>query len=257
MGVMETSHAQPDPILIAILALLSITWYFYTAYGTRSWDLFQQVIEKGSYNLEGMPTTDVHLVTSPLGMTRPDSWFVRLKHGDTIFNILTGLNTTHWGLKIRDRFYDLKRKDELGRPSARGPRTAIQVADQHERLEGRIVSDIHLGKTHFTDEELTRIGRFQKPFSFSVAQSIFQEIICFNTIVGTTAGQETAKHLQCGNLQLVSYALLVRRKLVTSHVALPMLTIQHTLLLGFVNISCTPYSLLLSLGLQDIYMSYP
>jgi len=71
-----------------------------------------------------------------------------------MFNLLTGINTTHWGLKVQQRYYDLKRIGYW--PFAR---TDFEPLDQHSRDKREVIETIRLGKTHFSDSEIVQIGK--------------------------------------------------------------------------------------------------
>lgn len=95
-------------------------------------------------------------------MTKPRSWYTQLKwadfeYGGTIYNFLTGFNTTHWGLQVDDLFCDLKRRDREG--NSGGPLTRFETATIQLRTENKILTHTSLGKTHFTKREILGLGK--------------------------------------------------------------------------------------------------
>ena len=95
----------------------------------------------------------VSIVSSPLAVTKPQQNFSTLLGGSRFFEYLTSFHTTHWGLRIGDRFIDLKRFGTW--PNAR---TSIEVADIGTRKEREILSTEALGITHFHYHDLEDIG---------------------------------------------------------------------------------------------------
>ena len=98
-----------------------------------------------------MQTATVYLVTSPLAVTKPITWYARLINGPGLFHFLNGTNTTHWGLRIRGRSYDLKRTAD---------HSSMEAVPNKLRREREILTESPSGKTHFADEQLVVIGLF-------------------------------------------------------------------------------------------------
>ena len=108
--------------------------------------------ERYKATLEGLEfsSADVYLVTSPLASTKPLSWYDRFPSGTFIFQILTGINTSHRGLHIRSMYFDLKRDGGISN---------FEAALEGLRSEKKPVSTILLGQTHFTEKELEVMGK--------------------------------------------------------------------------------------------------
>lgn len=101
-----------------------------------------------------LPTSQtVYLLTSPLGFTAPATTFGKFKFGLVLFKFLIGVNTTHWGLMINKKCYDLKRH---GNPLF--AETSFEASELATRKERETLQEIPLGKTHFTDLEVVMIG---------------------------------------------------------------------------------------------------
>jgi len=140
----------------SIISVYVFAWWR-GALGTESWDSFQEASKDPIYDrTEQLTTSTVGAVTSPLGMTKSASWYARFKYGGTMYNSLTGFNTTHWGLQIDELFFDLKRTDGQGNPG--GPLSRFEAATLSLRTENKILSHTLLGETHFTNREILGFG---------------------------------------------------------------------------------------------------
>ena len=96
-----------------------------------------------------LQTATVCLMTSPLAITKPITWYSGITSGRSLFNTMTGTNTTHWGLRIRDHSYDLKRS---------ASRSRIEAVPNAMRQEREVLTEHSLGITHFGDKRLEQIG---------------------------------------------------------------------------------------------------
>ncbi|RKK10826.1 hypothetical protein BFJ66_g17997 [Fusarium oxysporum f. sp. cepae] len=95
----------------------------------------------------------VEVVISCLAISNAEARWTLGLLGSRIFRAFTCINTTHWGIKVGDSYYDLKRGRGLfGKPYFE-PAPTIQERDERE-----VVQSITIGSTHFSDEDLAVIG---------------------------------------------------------------------------------------------------
>ena len=149
-------RSLPYVPLYAVQGFMSGEIYSNRLAAAESMEIYRNEIETASSerdnaSLEGLElsTADVYLVTSPLASTKPLGWFEGFASGAFIFSILAGINTSHWGLHIRSRYFDLKRD---------GGTSNFEAALEGLRSEKRPVSRILLGQTHFTEKQLEEMG---------------------------------------------------------------------------------------------------
>ena len=69
------------------------------------------------------------------------------------FHLVTGFATTHWGIRIGDTFYDLKSNRDRWAASA-----SLDTTSEVERDELETMKTIQLGRTHFSDSDILKIG---------------------------------------------------------------------------------------------------
>ena len=101
-----------------------------------------------------LPASSLSILTSPLAITKPQGHFAQIVFGNMLFNTLTSINTTHWGIMMGSQCYDLKRAGRW--PFARAH---FESAGFNSRNESDIIETIKLGRTHFTHSELLQIGK--------------------------------------------------------------------------------------------------
>ena len=94
-------------------------------------------------------------MTSPLAITKPEHWYIQWFGSSVLFKVVAGFHTSHWGLEIRGKYYDLKRHGRW--PNAR---TSIEIEDALKRKEREATSKIALGMTHFDNYELNGICEY-------------------------------------------------------------------------------------------------
>jgi hypothetical protein len=97
-------------------------------------------------------TAVVYLIMSPLHLTKPDVLYERFPFGGAVWKALTGAHTTHWGLRVRDRFYDLRRKGKW--PNAKADFEPSEVS----KSQRKVLEEVAIGITHFNDEDIAAIG---------------------------------------------------------------------------------------------------
>jgi hypothetical protein len=100
------------------------------------------------------PTVDVSMITSALAMTKPQEEALAPSKKHFLFESVTGVNTTHWGLQSGGDFYDLKRHGRW--PFAK---TTFIPSTGLTRDEAPALGTMFLGKTHFNGADISQIGK--------------------------------------------------------------------------------------------------
>lgn len=133
----------------------------------------------------------VYLVISPLAVTKPEQWYVQWLGSSMPFNVVAGFHTSHWGLKIRGRYYDLKRHGKWPNAS-----TSIEIVEGPGRKEREATSTVVLGMTHFDNYELNEICKYVKRLTRNMcygSSSRCKHDILSRIIHITAAGLTTVK----------------------------------------------------------------
>ena len=113
--------------------------------------------------------------------------------------LLTSINTTHWGLKVGSSYHDLKMRGLFRtKPDVAFAPTLV------DRDERAISKPILIGKTHFTDEEICLFSKFIYCFcnfkslnwSSVTVLTFKKQSIAFYMYRGIISGLTTVKALQ-------------------------------------------------------------
>lgn len=116
-------------------------------------DTIQSVWATLPENPATIQTRPVEVVISCLAISKAEEWWSAGLLRSRLFRAFTCVNTTHWGIKIGESYYDLKRgRGFFGRPHFQ------PVRSLEERDERQIVQWIPIGATHFSDEDLDKVG---------------------------------------------------------------------------------------------------
>lgn len=103
---------------------------------------------------EVLESHTIYILSSPLALTSREEEFQAFDLSGRLFRILTGFSTTHWGLMVDQKCYDLKRH-------GRWPNFHSSFESSHitTRQERETVDKVSLGKTHFTHSDIYKIGK--------------------------------------------------------------------------------------------------
>jgi hypothetical protein len=145
--------------------------------------------ESSPFKLPKSRTID--LLSSPLGVTSREEKFQGYPKGLELFGLLTGYYTTHWGLKVEEKSYDLKRSGFVTLAQSNFAHSNLPERDARE-----VVSTAHLGRTHFGHDEIVDSGMFRATKRVVSLIESLQEIILSRIISGTAASSTTASHLR-------------------------------------------------------------
>ncbi|KAH8913847.1 hypothetical protein BT69DRAFT_1306073, partial [Atractiella rhizophila] len=127
---------------------------------SRDQDDTLQAIETIQRFWDGLPgslltlqTRPVEVVISCLAISKAEEWWTAGLLRSRLFRAFTCVNTTHWGIKIGESYYDLKRG-----PGFFGPPEFKPVRSLEERDECPVMQSIPIGATHFSDDDLDKVG---------------------------------------------------------------------------------------------------
>ena len=137
-----------------------MVWYSILSLDFTSNDEDDDVSGEDSSSLSRSPGrtrhgATIYLRSSPLALTKPEYWYAKWLGGSMLFNVIASFHTSHWGLEIRTKHYDLKRYGSW--PNAR---TSVKIVDALNRKQREGTTKIALGMTHFDDYELNEICEF-------------------------------------------------------------------------------------------------
>lgn len=81
--------------------------------------------------------------------------------------VLTSINTTHWGLKVGPSYHDLKMIGLFQTKPDVVFSSTIATRDEREMSKS-----IFIGRTHFTNEEIKDFGKFRAKSGFYSDESL-------------------------------------------------------------------------------------